>query len=166
SSDVCSSDLIDYKQGLVFLAIDADMSSGYFLWTPGKPLKKLVWGKSLIGNLRKARFAKSYLYVEQTASIPPSLKTIQADAKSRLLFQSNPHYDDFQATHAELLTVPHGHKDTALATLLYPSDYVAGKKYPMIVYLYEVLSQNRHRYNMPATDSPYGFSPANYTSDG
>lgn len=157
---------IDHKQGLVFRAVDQEMSSGYFLWTQNNPLKKLAWGKSLISNIKKARFADYYLYLDQTASIPPSLKIIEVNEKSRLVFQSNPHYCKYQTGHSRLLTIPHGDKGSALATLLYPSDYVAGKKYPMIVYLYEVLSHNLHLYNIPASDSPYGFSAANYTLDG
>lgn len=157
---------IDLKKGLVFRAVDAEMSSGYFLWTHDKPLKTLVWGKSLTSNIRKAKLSNRYLYLEQTASLPPSLKIAEAATKPIVVFQSNPHYKQFGSTSSELLTIQHDDGHNALATLLYPSNYVAGRKYPMIVYIYEVLSQNLHQYNMPSTDSPYGFSPANYTFDG
>jgi dipeptidyl aminopeptidase/acylaminoacyl peptidase len=44
-----------------------------------------------------------------------------------------------------------------------PADYIEGKKYPTIVYMYEKLSQTAHRYDAPRTG---GFSAAIYTSNG
>lgn len=41
------------------------------------------------------------------------------------------------------------------AILYYPANYDATKKYPMIVYTYELLSQDRHRYIAPRENDYY-----------
>jgi dipeptidyl aminopeptidase/acylaminoacyl peptidase len=42
--------------------------------------------------------------------------------------------------------------------LTYPADYKPGKKYPMVVYYYEKLSQGFHQYVTPSDRSPYNTS--------
>jgi dipeptidyl aminopeptidase/acylaminoacyl peptidase len=49
--------------------------------------------------------------------------------------------------------------------LIYPADYEPGKKYPMITYVYERLSDGLHQYQVPSNTSPYNqqhFSQAGY----
>ena len=38
------------------------------------------------------------------------------------------------------------------ATLALPAGYEQGKKYPMLVYFYEKMSQRHHQYSMPTYD--------------
>ena len=42
--------------------------------------------------------------------------------------------------------------------LTYPANYEPGKKYPMVVYYYEKLSQGFHQYVTPSERSPYNTS--------
>ena len=42
--------------------------------------------------------------------------------------------------------------------LFYPAGYVEGEAYPMIVYIYELRSQNLHGYTAPSERSPYNTS--------
>ena len=48
--------------------------------------------------------------------------------------------------------------------LYYPDDYVSGKKYPMITYIYERLSNGFHRYEIPSKTNYY--STRIFTSKG
>ena len=50
--------------------------------------------------------------------------------------------------------------------LYYPDDYQSGKKYPMIVRIYEKQSKNFHHYHNPSQYNADGFNPRNYTSQG
>jgi len=43
-------------------------------------------------------------------------------------------------------------------SLYYPAGYEAGKKYPMIVYLYEKLSDSVHGYVVPSDKSYYNIT--------
>ena len=51
------------------------------------------------------------------------------------------------------------------ATLYLPADYVKGKSYPTIVYIYERLTQDTNTFNRPAVPGT-GFNRAFYTSNG
>jgi dipeptidyl aminopeptidase/acylaminoacyl peptidase len=48
--------------------------------------------------------------------------------------------------------------------LTYPANYEPGKKYPMVVYYYEKLSQGFHQYVNPSERSPY--STQNFSQNG
>jgi len=42
--------------------------------------------------------------------------------------------------------------------LAYPANYEPGRQYPMIVYIYEILSNSVHSYNTPSERSPYNLA--------
>lgn len=48
--------------------------------------------------------------------------------------------------------------------LFYPAGYVEGRQYPMVVYMYEKVSQSVHRYVNPSETSPYNTTV--FTSNG
>jgi dipeptidyl aminopeptidase/acylaminoacyl peptidase len=48
--------------------------------------------------------------------------------------------------------------------LHYPANYEAGKKYPMIVNIYEIRSNGIHNYVVPSPRSPYNYT--NYIQQG
>ena len=48
--------------------------------------------------------------------------------------------------------------------LIYPANYRKGRKYPMVTYIYERLSQNLHRYVVPSETHPY--NPAVFSAEG
>ena len=49
-------------------------------------------------------------------------------------------------------------------TLTLPAGYEPGKKYPMLVYIYEILSNTHHTFSMPVYDDRPHMSE--YASDG
>ena len=91
--------------------------------------------------------------------------SIFAGARSKKVFTAT---NAFQADHAwgrsELLDykTPTGRR--LQASLHYPAGYEPGRKYPMIVYNYELLSQNVHRYVAPSDREYYNISV--FTSHG
>ena len=48
--------------------------------------------------------------------------------------------------------------------LYYPANYDASKQYPMVVYIYETLSNNVHGYVAPSIRRPY--NTTNFTTNG
>lgn len=48
--------------------------------------------------------------------------------------------------------------------LFYPANYAPGKQYPMIVYIYEILSNTVHGYTMPSVRTAY--NTTNFTTNG
>jgi dipeptidyl aminopeptidase/acylaminoacyl peptidase len=78
--------------------------------------------------------------------------------------KTNPFQDNYAWGRSELIdyTTDKGRK--LQGALIYPAGYEPGKKYPMIVYNYELLSQTVHRYIVPSDRSYYNISV--FTSHG
>lgn len=157
----------DLQKGIIINAIGNNKSSGYFIFTQKYGLKKLVWSNSLVSQIHKAINSDQYIYQEQTSAMPPVIKMLNyQNKKEETVFQSNPHYKNYQPSKAELLSYTSSEGKELQAILHYPNNFIAGKKYPMIVYIYERISQNLHRYNYPTLQHPIGFPIANYTNEG
>jgi dipeptidyl aminopeptidase/acylaminoacyl peptidase len=143
------------------------MESGYSLYIPNKKLKKLIYGKSSCSLIRKAAQGNSYLYVEQTANTAPRVLFAPTLTKEpKVLFQSNPQYSNYDAGQAELIAYATEKEKDLKGILYYPVGYTPGKKYPMVVYIYEKLSGGFHQYMRPTWFDGDGFNAVNYTLDG
>jgi dipeptidyl aminopeptidase/acylaminoacyl peptidase len=78
--------------------------------------------------------------------------------------EANPQQSEY-AWGSRVLIDYQGTKGTKLqATLTLPADYQKGKKYPMIVYFYEKMSQRHHQYSKPTYDDRPHMST--YASNG
>jgi dipeptidyl aminopeptidase/acylaminoacyl peptidase len=73
------------------------------------------------------------------------------------VMRTNPFQDEYAWGRAELLdyTTDAGHDLQAI--LVYPADFEEGRRYPLILYQYERLSDNLHRYEVPSERDYYDF---------
>jgi dipeptidyl aminopeptidase/acylaminoacyl peptidase len=84
--------------------------------------------------------------------------------EARRVTGSNKHQAGFKwSDGVQLVDYTNEHGVKLQGALHLPADYIEGKKYPTILYMYEKLSQTAHRYDAPRTG---GFSAAIYTSRG
>ena len=63
---------------------------------------------------------------------------------------TNPFQKDYAWGRSELIDYKNERGERSQAALFYPANYEAGKKYPMIVYIYEIVSNVVHRYSVPS----------------
>ena len=140
--------------------------SGYGRVTPGsKEAEPLVWEDKSVGSLGKARDADVFSYVAQSFEDSPDVWVGGPDLKSaRQVTSTNP----FQATYAwgrsEIVEFKSDRGERLQGALFYPAGYEPGKKYPMVVYIYERLSDGVHRYSAPSERDYYNASV--FTSNG
>jgi dipeptidyl aminopeptidase/acylaminoacyl peptidase len=140
--------------------------AGFGRIDPGRPgVTRLAWDDAAFGRLLKARDADVFLFTRETYKDYPDYCVTDVSFKEpRRLTRANPQQDkaawssgvrliDYSSTKGERLQ----------ATLYLPANYEKGKPYPTIVYIYERLSDNMHRYSPPSAS---GFSLALYTSNG
>jgi dipeptidyl aminopeptidase/acylaminoacyl peptidase len=73
----------------------------------------------------------------------------------RKLTNTNPQQKDYYWAGTELITYENKNGVTLQGSLMYPANYEAGKKYPMIVWIYEKLSQGLHDYTLASNRSAY-----------
>jgi dipeptidyl aminopeptidase/acylaminoacyl peptidase len=139
--------------------------SGYARRDPAGTVTRLVWLDKAVGSLAKAKRADVFGYITQDYDDSPDLFVGGADLKeARQVTTTNAFQSDYAWGRSELLDykTPTGRR--LQASLHYPAGYEPGRKYPMIVYNYELLSQNVHRYVAPSDREYYNISV--FTSHG
>lgn len=95
---------------------------------------------------------------------PNAYLTNLAFSQAKPMTNTNPWQKEYAWGKAELLQYKAEGKDLQ-ATLVYPAGYEEGRTYPMIVYIYERLSDGLHNYQVPSNTNPYNvqhFSQAGY----
>lgn len=125
---------------------------GYYKKMPNgqNPPDKVVMGPISYDNLLKAKKADTYIYTKANYKLSPDVY-ISSDLKKEIkLSDINPQQEQYNWGTAELVkwTTPKGYKSTGI--LYKPEDFDPAKKYPMVVYFYEKLSDGLYNYVPPA----------------
>lgn len=129
------------------------------------PVERLVWKDASVGRLVKAADADTYAWVEQRFDDSPDVFVGGAGlGDGRQVTETNPFQDDYAWGHAETVDFTSRAGVPLQATLLYPAGWESGRKYPMIVYTYELLSDGVHRYEVPSERDYYDFQA--WTQEG
>ena len=149
----------------IYLSLFGDWSkkSGYGVLRPGATsVERLLFGDKSFDRLAKARDAEVYLHGEQTYSDSPDLFVSHGGLSAGTqVTETNAFQTDYAWGRSEI--VEYTAEKTAgnrkmQGALYYPAGYVPGKAYPMIVYMYETLSDGVHRYVTPSSTSYYNTS--------
>lgn len=159
---------IDTSEELVFSILNTKtMASGYAIWNPKKGLETLVYKDMRIDGLKKARDGEVYMYREQSFRTSPRLMYHEKGMPdARILVESNPQQKKFYWGHAELIHYTNSEGQELKGALFYPANYKIGKKYPMVVHVYEQRTQFTHYYLPPTEYNSIGFNRTNYSADG
>jgi dipeptidyl aminopeptidase/acylaminoacyl peptidase len=161
SSSQSAEDLwIDFSKP-VYLSLYGEWTkkSGYALMRPEGDVARLVWLDKNVGSLAKAKDAEVYRYIVQDYDDSPDFFVGGPDLiDPRQVTTTNPFQDDYAWGRSELIDYVTDKGRRLQGALFYPAGYEKGKKYPMIVYNYELLSQNVHRYVAPSDRSYYNIS--------
>jgi len=125
----------------------------------------LVWDDASY-SFTKAKDADVYLYTRQTSQQFPDYYVASPDFKSgRRITDANPQQKDFAwSSGARLIKYVSDKGDTLQGALYLPANYEPGKKYPLLVTIYEKRSQLLNSYVTPSETSTPNRSI--YTSRG
>ena len=125
----------------------------------------LVWLDKSVQRLAKAKNADAYAYVIEAYDDSPDVFVGGPDLKeAKQVTRTNPFQSNYAWSRAELVEYKSEHGERLQGALFYPAGYEPGKKYPMIVYLYERLSDGVHRYSSPSERDYY--NSAAFTQHG
>ena len=133
---------------------------------PGTPgAKALVWDDASFA-FQKARDADVYVYTKQTARDFPNYYVANADFKGgRQITDADPQQKDFAWTSGvRLINYTSAKGDKLQGALYLPANYEPGKKYPLLVTIYEKRSNLANTYVAPSETSTPNRSI--YTSRG
>lgn len=130
--------------------------SGYARRMPNGAVESLVLADASISGLSKADSTDRYVFVRQSFSESPNAFVGGAtlrDATART--NTNAFQANYAWGKAELIDYTSTIDVPLQAILYYPANYDPSRKYPMIVYTYERLSQGLHRYIVPRETDYY-----------
>jgi dipeptidyl aminopeptidase/acylaminoacyl peptidase len=126
---------------------------------------RIVWLDKAVERLAKARDADVFEYVQETFTESPNAYVGGPDLKNpKQVTNTNPFQADYAWGREELVEYKNSHGERLQGALYYPAGYEPGKKYPMIVYMYEKLSDGLHRYSAPSERDYYNVGA--FTSHG
>jgi dipeptidyl aminopeptidase/acylaminoacyl peptidase len=138
---------------------------GYGRLRSNAPVERLVFLDRNVTRLSRAKDADVYYYrVEGFDASPDYFVGGPRLADARQVTNTNAFQAEYAWGRSELIdfTSTTGHE--LQAALLYPAGYEPGRKYPMIVYFYEITSNTVHNYSVPSETSAY--NPTVFTQNG
>jgi dipeptidyl aminopeptidase/acylaminoacyl peptidase len=140
--------------------------AGYFHLRPNGSLEDLVYDDVMFGRrIAKAKTADKILYTRETFVDFPDYYVSDTRFRNTVkVTDANPQQKEYAWGRRILIDYENSRGVKLQATLTLPAGYEKGKKYPMLVYHYEKLSQRHHDYSMPTYDDRPHMSL--YASDG
>lgn len=139
--------------------------SGYFRARPGSDPQPLLFDDEMIRGLVKAEDADRFVFTRQTFREFPDYWVAGAGlASPRKVSDANPQISEFAWGSRVLVDYVDERGNKLQATLTLPAGYEQGKRYPMVVYFYERMSQRHHEFSRPVYDDRPHMST--YASNG
>lgn len=139
--------------------------SGYYSLKIGSEPQKLIYEDKSFGSLIKAKKSDRVIYtMESFVDFPDYYLSGTDFTNPKKITDANPQQKEYAWGSRVLVDYQNSQGVKLQATLTLPAGYEKGKRYPMLVYIYEKMSMNHHRYSMPTYDDRPHMST--YASDG
>ncbi|MGH7574554.1 MAG: prolyl oligopeptidase family serine peptidase, partial [Longimicrobiales bacterium] len=151
----------------VYVALYGERSKkyGYGTIERGEQPRRLVFLDKNVTRLTKADDADVFVYQVRGFDDSPDYFAGGADLdEATQVSETNPFQSDYAWGRSELIDFENTHGQPLQGALFYPANYEPGRKYPMIVYIYERTSQTVHNYTAPSEQSAY--NPTVWTQNG
>ncbi len=158
---------IDLSKPLLLKAVNEQThDEGFYRLEPNRSEPTLlVMGARSYGMPVKAKDAETYLLTISTFSDAPDYYVTGADFREfKRVTNANPKKNEFLWGRAELVRYKNLDGVELSGVLIKPENFDPHQKYPMIVYIYERLSQNLHRFVTPSAGT--SINPTFYASNG
>lgn len=155
---------IDAGSGIILQAEAEDASTGFYRWSEESGLQELIF---LAGKADQFHLGKGFFFFrEQRYDLPPRIVKVQNNQPSETVIESNPQHCQYEWGKAEAISfqIPNGSELKGI--LYYPAGFEMGKKYPMVVKIYEKQFNRIHEYISPKKFSSIGFNITHFTQNG
>ena len=141
-------------------------SMGFFqLDAHGGTPEQLILAKKMLGSVLKAKQADTILFTQQSFTEFPDLWRTDLHFQHPIKISSaNPQQSRYNWGTQEMITYTTKDGKKLNALLAKPENFDPSKKYPLMVYIYEKLSDNLHRYIPPAPSQ--NINVTRYVSNG
>ncbi|SMC88879.1 S9 family peptidase [Pedobacter africanus] len=155
---------LDPNKGLLLTTSDRDIgATGISYLSSRLGPKDLLWENKKLHQVSKAEHMDTFMYLEESFSSPPKLMLY--DGKTKEIAGSNKHQDQYHWGKSERIEYfVNGIKTKGV--LFYPAGYQSGRKYPMVVNIYERQFAYIHDYENPTLINGAGNNVTNFTLQG
>lgn len=148
---------------------ETSRASGYYQLDlnggAGSAPRTLIQADKMVTGLIKAKDADRIVFTQQTFSEFPDLWTSRLDLQSpQKISAANPQQAGLNWGTQELIEYKTADGKKLRALLAKPENFDPAKKYPMMVYIYEKMTDNRYRFVPPAPSQNINVS--RYVSNG
>jgi len=147
---------------------DHTKATGYHTVSLGQnadPAKLIMVDKAFGRQLNKAKDADTLVFSLSRFDEFPDLWVSNLRFENlRKISDANPQQAQYNWGKAELIDYRNADGKDLRAVLIKPEDFDATKKYPMMVYIYETLTEGLHRYSAPGPGT--SISTTRYVSNG
>jgi dipeptidyl aminopeptidase/acylaminoacyl peptidase len=142
--------------------------TGFYRLEPGaKEPKLLIMGPRRYGSPTKAKNADVFMLTVQTFSTHPDYFVTGPDFHElKRVTDINPRVKEFNWGKAELVHYTSTDGVKLSGVLVKPENFDPSKKYPMVVYIYERLSDSVHTFRLPVVRGGQVINPTFYASNG
>ncbi|MGV3696973.1 alpha/beta hydrolase family protein [Flavobacterium sp.] len=158
--------LIPLENGIYLSKKDkVSKNSGYVYFKNSE--KTLAFENKTFEELHYNQVSKTVYFTKEDFNMPPELIAYELlTGKQKTIFKSNHQHSNYKWGKSELIEYKNTDGTALQGALFYPSEYEAGKKYPMVVWIYEKLSNHVHNYVNPSLRNGGSVNIANLTSQG
>jgi dipeptidyl aminopeptidase/acylaminoacyl peptidase len=139
---------------------------GFYRLEPGAAPKLLVMGACRYGIPTKAKDADVYLVTVQSFTRPPDYFATTDFHELKQVTDTNPRVADFNWGSTELVNYTSIDGVKLSGVLVKPENFDPSKKYPMVVYIYERLTDTIHTFRPPVVRGGQVINPTFYASNG
>jgi dipeptidyl aminopeptidase/acylaminoacyl peptidase len=115
----------------------------------------LIYGNCRYSSIVKAIGTDVYSFIMERVDASPSVWLKVGSKPPQLITSTNPQQKNYYWTRSEMIQYRNRKGKPLHGALFYPANYKPGKKYPLVVHVYERLSQYLHHYVQPENVS-YG----------
>jgi len=139
--------------------------SGYYSLKSGTEPEKLIYEDKQMGRPIKTKNADKIIYTMESFVDFPDYYLSKTDFKEpKRVTEANPQQSEYAWGSRVLVDYQNSKGQKLQATLTLPAGYEKAKRYPMVVFIYEKVSQRHHEYSMPTYDDRPHMST--YACDG
>lgn len=159
-----------HSDGILITSLNnTNLDQGFWNWSQSSGLNKIIEKGQKLQHLSKGKYKMPFLFIESGFDVAPRLMLQYPSGKEQLIYQTDSFKVQFHWGKSELINYKDIDGKALKGALFYPANYIPGKKYPMVVEIYEKRSKELHNYIVPSEsidNSSHEINPTTYTSDG
>lgn len=156
---------LELDKTLLFRVDGEDGNMGFYRYEAGSDPQKLIYGAFNLLRLDRSAANGSYLFALEENTKSPELYVCDRDFEDiRTLSHTNLSPEGLYFRKSELIRYKNSQGQELEGALYYPVNYKEGKRYPMIVHIYERLSRKLNSFTFPSSGDAY--NTTNYVLQG